>query len=90
VFDVIFTNLVAYVNSFQCDAPQEIWLPGFSGTGGVNETQAIPRRWHQRQAQLDYWDNWSFCDSDLGGWQHPHPLRALGSIKVCATSYIIQ
>ena len=42
MFDVIFTNLVANVNSFQCDAPQEIWLPGFSGTGGVNETQAEP------------------------------------------------
>jgi len=31
-----------------------VWLPGFSGTGGVNETQAKPGKWHQRQAQLDY------------------------------------
>jgi len=79
VFNHIFTSLVANVNSFQCDAPREIWLPGFIGTGGVNETQAKPGRWHQRQAQLDYWDSWSFCDSDLGSWKHP--LRAMGSIK---------
>ena len=38
MFDVIFTSLVANVNSFQCDAPQEIWLPGFIGTGGVDES----------------------------------------------------
>ena len=42
MFDVIFTSLVANVISFQCDAPQEIWLPGFIGTGGVNETKQNP------------------------------------------------
>ena len=27
----------------------------------MNETQAKPVRWHQRQVQLDYWENWSFA-----------------------------